>query len=98
VLEQGVLHYPEAGTPQGGSASPLLSNIYLHYVLDLWFAQEVIPRLRGRAFMTRFADDVVMGFELREDAERVLRVLPKRRVLPTSQRESQFSIAYRHPY
>jgi RNA-directed DNA polymerase len=78
VLEQRVLHYPEAGTPQGGSASPLLSNIYLHYVLDLWFAQEVIPRLRGWAFMTRFADDVVMGFELREDAERVLRVLPKR--------------------
>jgi group II intron reverse transcriptase/maturase len=78
VLEQGVLHYPEAGTPQGGSASPLLSNLYLHYVLDLWFAQEVIPRLRGRAFMTRFADDVVMGFELQEDAERVMSVLPKR--------------------
>jgi RNA-directed DNA polymerase len=57
VLEQGVLYHPEAGTPQGGSASPLLSNMYLHYVLDLWFAQEVVPRLRGRAFMTRFADD-----------------------------------------
>jgi len=78
VLEQGALSYPEAGTPQGGSASPLLSNLYLHYVLDLWFAQEVIPRLRGRAFMTRFADDMVMGFALQEDAERVLRVLPKR--------------------
>jgi group II intron reverse transcriptase/maturase len=78
VLEQGVLHYPEAGTPQGGSASPLLSNLYLHYVLDLWFAQEVRPRLRGRAFMTRFADDVVMGFARHEDAERVLSVLPKR--------------------
>ena len=78
VLEQGALTYPEAGTPQGGSASPLLSNLYLHYVLDLWFAQAVVPRLRGRAFMTRFADDVVMGFELQEDAEKVLRVLPKR--------------------
>ena len=78
VLEQEVVHYPEAGTPQGGSISPLLSNVYLHYVLDLWFAQEVIPRLQGRAFMTRFADDVVMGFALHEDAERVLRVLPKR--------------------
>jgi RNA-directed DNA polymerase len=78
VLEQGALSYPEAGTPQGGSASPLLSNLYLHYVLDLWFAQEVIPRLRGRAFMTRFADDVVMGFALKEDAERVRSVLPKR--------------------
>jgi RNA-directed DNA polymerase len=78
VLEDDVLSYPEAGTPQGGTASPLLSNVYLHYVLDLWFAQDVRPRLRGRAFMTRFADDVVMGFELQEDAEKVLRVLPKR--------------------
>ena len=78
VLEEGVLHYPEAGTPQGGSISPLLSNVYLHYVLDQWFAQEVQPRLKGRAFMIRFADDAVMGFELQEDAEQVLRVLPKR--------------------
>jgi RNA-directed DNA polymerase len=78
VLEDDVLSYPETGTPQGGSCSPLLSNVYLHYVLDLWFAQEVIPRLRGRAFMTRFADDVVMGFERQEDAERVRNVLPKR--------------------
>jgi RNA-directed DNA polymerase len=78
VLEEGVLHYPEAGTPQGGSISPLLSNVYLHYVLDQWFAQEVKPRLRGRAFMVRFADDAVMGFEFQEDAEKVFRVLPKR--------------------
>ncbi len=78
VLEQGVLSYPEAGTPQGGSISPLLSNVYLHYVLDQWFAQEVKPRLRGRVFMARFADDAVMGFEVQEDAEKVLRVLPKR--------------------
>lgn len=78
VLEEGALHYPEDGVPQGGSLSPLLSNVYLHYVLDLWFADEVKPRLRGRAFMTRFADDVVMGFEYQEDAERVRRVLPKR--------------------
>ena len=64
-----------------GCSYPLnmgLSNIYLHYVLNLWFAQEVIPRLRGRAFMRRFADDVVMGFERLEDAEKVLHVLPKR--------------------
>jgi retron-type reverse transcriptase len=78
VLEQGVLRSPEAGTPQGGSISPLLSNVYLHYVLDQWFAQEVKPRLRGRAFVIRFADDAVMGFELQEDAEKVLKVLTKR--------------------
>jgi hypothetical protein len=72
------VRYPEAGTPQGGSISPLLSNVYLHYVLDQWFAQEVKPRLRGRAFITRFADDAVMGFEFQEDAEKVLQVLPKR--------------------
>ena len=78
VLEQGAVHYPEQGTPQGGSISPLLSNVYLHYVLDLWFAAEVKPRMKGRAFMIRFADDAVMGFERQEDAERVLRVLRKR--------------------
>jgi RNA-directed DNA polymerase len=78
VLEQGAVHYPEQGTPQGGSISPLLSNLYLHYVLDLWFATEVQPRMKSRTFMTRFADDVVMGFECPEDAERVLRVLQKR--------------------
>ena len=78
VLEQGQLHYPQAGTPQGGVISPQLSNIYLHYVLDQWFAEEVTPRMRGRAFMVRFADDAVMGFEHEADAQRVLRVLAKR--------------------
>jgi hypothetical protein len=78
VLEEGAIFYPEQGTPQGGSVSPLLSNVYLHHVLDLWFAEEVKPRLRGQAFMCRFADDVVMGFECQADAEKVLRVLPKR--------------------
>jgi RNA-directed DNA polymerase len=78
VLEQNVLSYPETGLPQGGALSPLLSNLYLHDVLDQWFAQEVTPRLRGRAFLLRFADDAVMGFASQEDAERVYRVLPKR--------------------
>ena len=73
-----MVYYPEAGTPQGGSISPLLSNVYLHDVLDQWFAREAKPRLKGHVFMVRFADDAVMGFELQEDAERVLRVLPKR--------------------
>jgi RNA-directed DNA polymerase len=57
VLEAGGLSYPEAGTPQGGVISPLLANVYLHYVLDDWFEREVKPRLRGRAFLIRYADD-----------------------------------------
>ena len=57
VLEDGELSYPERGAPQGGVISPMLSNIYLHTVLDRWFAQEVCPRLKGKAFQIRFADD-----------------------------------------
>jgi group II intron reverse transcriptase/maturase len=78
VMEKGTMTYPAEGVPQGGSISPLLSNIYLHYVVDVWFEEVVKPRLKGRAFMIRFSDDVVMGFETQEDAERVLAVLPKR--------------------
>jgi len=78
VLEAGTLTVPEAGTPQGGVISPLLANVYLHYVLDVWFAEEVQPRLQGRAFLIRYADDFVMGFACEEDARRVLEVLPKR--------------------
>jgi RNA-directed DNA polymerase len=78
VLEEEVLTTPDAGTPQGGVISPLLANIYLHYVLDVWFEQEVKPRLRGRAFLVRYADDFVMGFACEEDARRVMEVLPKR--------------------
>jgi hypothetical protein len=55
-----------------------LSNIYLHYVLDEWFEQEIQPRLSGRSFIVRYADDFVMGFEKSADAERVMAVLPKR--------------------
>jgi retron-type reverse transcriptase len=57
VLEDGGVSYPERGTPQGGVISPILSNIYLHDVLDRWFANEVKPRLKGEAFLIRFADD-----------------------------------------
>lgn len=78
VLEEGSLSYPEAGTPQGGVISPLLANVYLHYVLDEWFFQEVKPRLRGRAFLIRYADDFVIGFTDEADARRVQEVLPKR--------------------
>jgi RNA-directed DNA polymerase len=78
VLEDGCLSYPSEGTPQGGVISPLLANVYLHYVLDVWFEHEVKPRLKGRAFLIRYADDFVMGFACEEDARRVLEVLPKR--------------------
>jgi RNA-directed DNA polymerase len=78
VLEDGTVTYPDEGTPQGGVISPLVANIYLHYVLDGWFETTVKPRLRGRAFLVRYADDFVMGFACEEDARRVLDVLPKR--------------------
>jgi group II intron reverse transcriptase/maturase len=78
VQEDGALSYPDQGTPQGGVISPLLANVYLHYVLDEWFEQEVKPCLRGRAFLIRYADDFVMGFACEADAQRVLEVLPKR--------------------
>ena len=78
VVEEGRVYYPEAGTPQGGVISPLLANIYLHEVLDTWFAEQVKPRLKGKAFMVRFADDMVMVFSHQGDAQRVRAVLPKR--------------------
>jgi group II intron reverse transcriptase/maturase len=78
VLEGGEVSYPERGTPQGGVISPMLSNIYLHDVLDRWFEAEVKPRLKGRAFLIRFADDALVVFAHKEDAERVMEVLPKR--------------------
>lgn len=78
VMEEGVISYPERGSPQGGVISPLVSNLYLHEVLDQWFEHEVKPRLRGRAVMVRFADDALLAFEREDDARRVLEVLPKR--------------------
>ena len=78
VMEGGEVAHPELGTPQGGVISPLLSNIYLHEVLDKWFEYEVRPRLRGHAFMVRFADDFIIVFSCEEDAHRVMEVLPKR--------------------
>jgi len=78
VMEGGAVSYSETGTPQGGVISPLLANIYLHEVLDDWFIHDVQPRLEGRSAMVRYADDFVMVFQTRRDAERVLAVLPKR--------------------
>jgi group II intron reverse transcriptase/maturase len=78
VLEDGLLHFATAGTPQGGVISPILSNIFLHHVLDQWFEAEVRARLSGNATLVRFADDFVMTFETHHDAQRVLEVLGKR--------------------
>ena len=78
VIEDGRLLVTETGTGQGQVISPVLANIYLHYVLDEWFEHEVKPRLRGMAAEIRYADDFILCFQYREDAERVLEVLPKR--------------------
>lgn len=71
VLDGVELSKPDEGTAQGSIISPLLGNVYLHYVLDLWFEHEVKPTLFGRARLIRFADDLVLGFESKDDAERV---------------------------
>jgi len=78
VLEGEELHHPDAGTPQGGVVSPLLANVYLHDALDVWFEKHVKPRLQGRGFMIRFADDAVMVFSEEKDARRMMEVLPER--------------------
>ena len=78
VLEEGQLFYPPAGTPQGGVISPCLANVFLHYVLDEWFAEQVQPRLRGPSTLVRYCDDFVILFRYREDADKVLEVLGKR--------------------
>jgi group II intron reverse transcriptase/maturase len=78
VLEDGVWSRNTEGTPQGGVISPLLANLYLHEVLDVWFEQQVKPRMRGHAAMVRYADDGVLVFAREDDARRVLDVLPKR--------------------
>lgn len=78
VMEDGQLHYPSTGTPQGGVISPMLANIFLHEVLDVWFEYDVKPRMVGMTRLFRYADDAVMVFAEEADARRVLEVLPKR--------------------
>lgn len=78
VLENGAIESSERGTPQGGSISVLLSNIYLHYVLDIWFTRIVQPRLQGESRLVRYLDDFGICFEFESDARRVLEVLPHR--------------------
>lgn len=78
VLEAGQLHRSTEGTPQGGVVSPVLSNVYLHHVLDEWFEDQARPRLKGRAILVRYADDAILAFEDFLDARRVLAALGKR--------------------
>lgn len=78
VMEEGVVRSLETGTPQGGVVSPILANLYLHAVLDVWFTCDVLPRLWGKAFLIRYADDAVLVFASERDAKRVMDVLPKR--------------------
>jgi RNA-directed DNA polymerase len=79
VLEEdGKVVHPATGTPQGGIISPILANIYLHYVLDLWFEKVVRKQCRGEAFLMRYADDFVAAFERQEEAERYYRDLTER--------------------
>jgi RNA-directed DNA polymerase len=78
VMEDDRTTYPDKGTPQGGVVSPILSNIFLHYVLDDWFVKAVVPRMKGRCFIIRYADDFIIGCEKETDAHRIMQVLPKR--------------------
>ena len=100
VLEEGKVVRSETGTQQGGVISPILANIFLHTVLDEWFETTVRSRMGGNCFLVRFADDFVMGYALKGDAEKVFRVLPKRferyglSIHPEKSRLVQFSRPY----
>ena len=78
VMEDGNISYPDSGSPQGGCISPILANVYLHYVLDIWFEETVKPRLSGSAKLIRFADDFVIVFSNRDAALQVMEMLPER--------------------
>lgn len=74
----GQVVHPVTGTPQGGIVSPILANIYLHYVLDVWFEEVGKKHCKGQAYLCRYADDFVCVFELERDAQRYYKALPKR--------------------
>jgi RNA-directed DNA polymerase len=78
VMEDGNISYPDSGSPQGGCISPILANVYLHYVLDMWFEETVKPQLPGSAKLIRFADDFVIVFSSRDAAFQVMEMLPER--------------------
>ena len=78
AMHDGVVIHAEEGTPQGGPISPVLSNLYLHFVLDLWFEKKIKPRCQGEAYLVRFADDFVVSFQFRDDADRFQQAVRKR--------------------
>jgi RNA-directed DNA polymerase len=78
VMEGGIVYDTPRGTPQGGVISPMLANVYLHYVLDLWFEKVVRRQSKGGAYLVRYADDYVCGFQYKEDAERFYEELQER--------------------
>lgn len=100
VWENGETTVNTEGTPQGGVISPMLSNIYLHEVLDVWFERVVKPRLKGTAQLIRFADDFVMVFKRLDDAQRVFKVLPKRfgKYGLNIHQEKTRLVDFRHPW
>lgn len=78
VMEGTELKESDRGTPQGGLISPVLANVYLHYVLDLWFEKGVKPRLRGEAYYVRYADDFLILFQYENEAKQVMQALKPR--------------------
>jgi hypothetical protein len=83
MLEAGIMDgkelvFPEKGSPQGSVISPLLANVYLHEVLDKWFAEVVTAHCTGKVVLIRYADDFIIGCSREEDARRIMQVLPKR--------------------
>jgi RNA-directed DNA polymerase len=99
VREDGVVHHPETGVVQGGVRSPVLAKVFRHQVLDEWFEREVRPRLKGRAFLLRCAEDFCIGCELAGDARKIMAVRPKRfaRFGVTLQPEKTVVIAFGKP-
>lgn len=78
IIENGQLEESKLGAPQGGSISPVLANVYLHYVLDTWFERHVKPNLKGEAYLVRFADDFILMFQYENEAKEVYERLVKR--------------------
>jgi RNA-directed DNA polymerase len=99
VLEAGALMHPATGTPQGGVIAPMFAKVFLHQVLDEWFVKDVQPRMKGQCFLTRCADEFIIGCASEADARRGMDVLPKRfaRVRLTIHPEKTGVIAFKRP-